>query len=104
VLRAWLEAYRPRALLTADGHPTALVSAALEERNGVDMRATPRPATHTARLASATARAARGRPVGRALADVLEQAAATQGVRIFSPDELASNRLPLERDGAFRRG
>jgi xylulose-5-phosphate/fructose-6-phosphate phosphoketolase len=89
-LRAWLASYRPSELLTADGKPTPLVAAALPAATcaGASPHLSP-PEPN----AVATARCARGVAIGTALGHVLERAAAAGGLRVFSPDELASNRV-----------
>lgn len=101
MLDRWLRSYRPGELLTGTGAPTALLRAALpalvpgscdrEERgltgDGVSCR--------NGLRAGVTGRAAAGRSFGVAVADVLRRFGDQGQFRVFSPDELASNRLTL---------
>lgn len=88
-LAAWLASYRPAELFTAGGTATGALAEALDRvRRGV------RPRT-AAPFETASARPARVRfgGFGEAVSTVLRQHAAVGDLRVFSPDELGSNRL-----------
>jgi xylulose-5-phosphate/fructose-6-phosphate phosphoketolase len=114
-LAEWLASYRPAELLTTDGLPTPLVAEALPPAvahvtpSGVDE---PEPGTSAVRAAIAAM--ARGAPVavapapgrapasfGSAVVDVVKARAKHGGFRLFSPDELRSNRIDLETEGSL---
>lgn len=93
-LQEWLLSYRPAELLDSDGHPTAIVSAALAgppsllpARNATPRRDVPSCAT--------TAIPAAGTDFSESVTQSLARSAAAGGFRLFSPDELASNRICL---------
>lgn len=94
-LRTWLASYRPEDLLTRDGRPTPEVEAALPERQGsrrsifhdTGNRA------HATLGARATARRSERQSFGEAISNVLIRHAKAGDFRVFSPDELLSNRL-----------
>lgn len=88
-LHAWLMAYEPAALFDADGRPSGQVRDALPSP--------PRPEGPGARPARLPV-AAGGHRVYRTFSEAVTAAAdraIATGVRVFSPDELHSNRLPL---------
>jgi xylulose-5-phosphate/fructose-6-phosphate phosphoketolase len=101
MLDQWLRSYRPGELLTGTGAPTTLLRAALpvlvqkpcyrerRDSSGDGM------SCRNGLRAGATGRAAEGRSFGVAVADVLRRFGDQGHFRVFSPDELASNRLAL---------
>lgn len=101
-LRDWLSGYRPQQLLTADGHPAAALEPALA---GLDF--TPPPADIAAltppRGCIAVSRTVADRAHEESFSDaitrVLRERAAQGPFRLFSPDELASNRIHLTDPG-----
>lgn len=106
-LRRWLASYRPHELIDPDGQPTDLVAAALPYPDtgpashtvaGPPRRsapATPLGQNASALLARPDAPIPR-QPFGRAVAAVVTRHAAAGGFRLFSPDELVSNRISLD--------
>jgi len=98
-LAGWLAAYRPRELINLQGAPTEPVSRALDPGRPVNPPAVPSPQGRVGAAASG-ARAARAAdfPFGAAVAEVVTGLHRAYGLRIFSPDGLASNRLNF-RDG-----
>jgi xylulose-5-phosphate/fructose-6-phosphate phosphoketolase len=110
VLAEWLASYRPAELLTPGGHPTPLVDAALPPTatTVTPYRVGERESgTSTARPAAAAVTrgtAAAGTPpagFGSAVAEVVRARAAYGSFRLFSPDELRSNRIDLETEGSY---
>jgi xylulose-5-phosphate/fructose-6-phosphate phosphoketolase len=88
-LTAWLASYRPAELFTTQGRPTDLVRQALPGPT-----AEPETARPSAPLAS------RGPQSWPDVSVVIRERAANGAFRLFSPDEIASNRLQLSADGA----
>ncbi|MFG3227630.1 phosphoketolase [Kitasatospora sp. NPDC048194] len=89
-LADWLASYRPAELLTAQGRPADLVRQAL-----------PGPAR---KLSAAQPAVRLGTGPRRSWADVsavLRARAERPGFRLFSPDEIVSNRLRLDLDGSI---
>lgn len=95
VLSDWLASYRCGELLTDDGRPTALVAGSLPERPPqlAAAKAPTRASKPTRPVVS------RDGSFGDVVADIVRRAAAAERFRLFSPDELASNRISLARDG-----
>ncbi|MEO3756072.1 phosphoketolase [Streptomyces sp. B6B3] len=87
-LAAWLASYRPAELLTVQGRPSAEVRLALPSR-----RPQPAPVSE-----APPPRALGGEPWHQISAVIGERAAAGD-FRLFSPDEIASNRLHLAEAG-----
>ncbi|MFE5159048.1 phosphoketolase [Streptomyces sp. NPDC056697] len=89
-LETWLASYRPVELFTTQGRPTDLVRQAL-----------PGPANEpeTARP-SASLESQRSRPWSGVSA-VIRERATDEAFRLFSPDEIASNRLQMSADGSL---
>ncbi|MEU5929738.1 phosphoketolase [Streptomyces antimycoticus] len=89
-LEAWLASYRPVELFTTQGRPTDLVRQAL-----------PGPAHEpetTGPLASLDPHYSRPWPDA---STVIRERATTGAFRLFSPDEITSNRLHLSADGSL---
>lgn len=86
-LAKWLTSYRPTELLTHQGRPAALVRQALPSRPS---------APPSADVTSPPVRAAAWSEVST----VIRDRAASGGFRLFSPDELRSNRIRLTDDGS----
>nr|MDT0519834.1 hypothetical protein [Streptomyces sp. DSM 41633] len=86
-LEAWLSSYRPEELFTDDGHPRPGLAAALA--------ATAWPRLTGPRRAQLPRATVRQQPVSfaDAVATVVRAHARAGDFRVFSPDELASNRL-----------
>ncbi|MEV8535643.1 hypothetical protein [Streptomyces sp. NPDC051211] len=86
-LEAWLSSYRPEELFTDGGHPGPGLAAALA--------GTAWPRLKASRPAPAPRAAVRQQPVSfaDAVATVIRSHARAGDFRVFSPDELASNRL-----------
>ncbi|MFC4468924.1 phosphoketolase [Streptomyces xiangluensis] len=89
-LAAWLASYRPTELFTTQGRPTDLVRQALP--------GTPTEPDTAPPPASPAARKDRSRPDVSA---VIRERAGHGAFRLFSPDEIASNRLRLAEDGSL---
>ncbi|MCX4461157.1 phosphoketolase (plasmid) [Streptomyces sp. NBC_01340] len=92
-LACWLAAYRPGQLLTPDGRPRSHLLPALPvEPHNQAMLQPPRgciaASTHVAETAA-------GRTFSQAVSAVIRARAAQGSFRVFSPDELASNRIDL---------
>lgn len=91
-LTRWLSGYRPDELFT-DGAPTVTV------RQVLAPAATSRVELHAPRGCIAAARAVAdqvtGLDFGAAITHTLRQLNTVYGLRVFSPDELASNRIEL---------
>jgi xylulose-5-phosphate/fructose-6-phosphate phosphoketolase len=94
VLQRWLASYRPTELFDADGQPTAAVSVALAAPPSPQFPAL-EPARGCVQACAAAARVAAGAGFSKAISDVLQHHAIAGGFRLFSPDELASNRISL---------
>ncbi|MFD3662807.1 phosphoketolase [Streptomyces sp. NPDC058659] len=90
-LAAWLASYEPASLFTDRGQPSDLVRQALPHPAPL-----PRPARPVAPLA---VRGEQGWPLVSA---VIRERAAAGAFRLFSPDEVASNRLHLAEAGDDR--
>ncbi|WP_067479472.1 phosphoketolase [Actinomadura hibisca] len=86
-LARWLASYHPTRLLASDGSPTDLVRQALPTRPRPPRRHPAPPPT------AASAAATPGTTSGATLGVVLADRAHRDGFRLFSPDELASNRI-----------
>jgi xylulose-5-phosphate/fructose-6-phosphate phosphoketolase len=97
-LRTWLAGYRPQQLLTTDGHPAPALVPALPSpdliRPPADIAAlsAPRGCIAASRSAALTAQQ---KSFSQAIPRVLHERAAQGPFRLFSPDELASNRIHL---------
>ncbi|MFJ8475730.1 phosphoketolase [Kitasatospora sp. NPDC094011] len=89
-LAAWLASYRPAELFTAQGRPADLVRQALP---GTALRL---PAAAAAPQISAT-----GDQSWTDVSAVVRARADHPAFRLFSPDEIASNRLRLTLDGSL---
>ncbi|WP_439681579.1 phosphoketolase [Embleya sp. MST-111070] len=87
-LTRWLAGYRPTEILTPDGHPAPALGPALPTPP-IDDEPLPAPRGCIATGVHAAHSA-------RSLPDVLDDRAAQGPFRVFSPDELASNRLTHE--------
>jgi xylulose-5-phosphate/fructose-6-phosphate phosphoketolase len=88
-LAAWLSSYRPAELFNTDGTPRGMLADAL---NLIRRDAPPRvvrPRVSRARSVSLQD----GRSFSEAVTTVLRRHAATGDLRVFSPDEMGSNRL-----------
>ncbi|MEU8954885.1 phosphoketolase [Streptomyces sp. NPDC048518] len=97
-LADWLASYRPAQLLTPGGQPRPhLVPALPPPRPEPDGLPTPRSCvTASAQVAGHAA----GRPFAQVVPEALRARAEQGPFRVFSPDELASNRLRLtDEDG-----
>ncbi|MGW4230437.1 hypothetical protein ACWEF9_14310 [Streptomyces sp. NPDC004980] len=92
-LTGWLASYQPGQLLTSGGRPRPHLLPALplprHEPDGL-----PAPRGCLAASAQVAGRAA-GRPFEQVVPEVLRARAEQGPFRVFSPDELASNRLDL---------
>ncbi|MER6524524.1 phosphoketolase [Streptomyces sp. NPDC001508] len=89
-LAAWLASYRPAELFTTQGRPTDLVRQAM---------AGPPREPETARPPAPLA--ARGPQSWPDVSSVVRERAANGAFRLFSPDEIASNRLAVTTDDAL---
>ncbi|GAA0347121.1 phosphoketolase [Streptomyces blastmyceticus] len=89
-LATWLASYRPAELFTTQGRPTDLVRQALPG---------PPRAPETARPSAPLA--TRGPQSWPDVSSVIRERAANGAFRLFSPDEIASNRLELSADGSL---
>ncbi|WP_231390273.1 hypothetical protein [Nocardia sp. CNY236] len=91
-LERWLSGYRPQELFTS-GAPSPTV------RRGLAPAATRRVELHAPRgciaAASAVADQVAGADFGAAITTTLRELNTVYGLRVFSPDELASNRIEL---------
>ncbi|WP_457029202.1 phosphoketolase family protein [Kitasatospora sp. P5_F3] len=94
LLEHWLASYRPAELFDSDGHPTGELADALETAGwhpaGVPSRQTT--------LQPLSARPRDGGNFGHLMGQVLRDHADAGDFRVFSPDELASNRLGALQD------
>ncbi|MEX0174423.1 phosphoketolase [Streptomyces sp. LMG1-1-1.1] len=90
-LAAWLASYEPAELFTDGGQPSDLVRQALPHPPP-----RPRPAPPVAPLA------VRGEPAWPLVSAVIRERAAAGSFRLFSPDEVTSNRLRLADAGDDR--
>jgi xylulose-5-phosphate/fructose-6-phosphate phosphoketolase len=86
LLQRWMSSYRPSELFDPDGQPTGALTDALDR-----VRVCALPPVELTRPPTATPRAD---SFGVAVTEVLRQFAAAGDFKVFSPDELASNRLP----------
>ena len=93
-LQRWLLSYRPAELLAPDGRPTETVAATLAAPPPLRL---PPPDSHRecVRASASVAAAAVGASFSESITQVLTRGAASGGFRVFSPDELASNRIAL---------
>ncbi|MER5348922.1 hypothetical protein ABT093_01085 [Kitasatospora sp. NPDC002551] len=88
-LESWLASYRPTELFDQDAQPIGLLAEAIES-------AAWHPAEGTGRAALEPPRPvvpAQAGCLGESVGSVLRRHAAAGGFRVFSPDELSSNRL-----------
>ncbi|MGV9839135.1 phosphoketolase family protein [Nocardia niigatensis] len=101
VLRDWLLSYRPHELFTDDASPVSSVSATLGHGPAPD---DPELTPPRGCLASATETATRVRTQGQdfaaAMRHTVTELHAVWGMRVYSPDELASNRVLLDAGSA----
>jgi xylulose-5-phosphate/fructose-6-phosphate phosphoketolase len=96
LLKDWLTDYQPHRLLTGDGHPAPSLVPALPGPVRAPAGAWALTAPRGCIAASCgVAETTEHDPFAVALPDLLRQRAATGTFRLFSPDELDSNRLPL---------
>ncbi len=89
-LATWLASYGPHELIEAGGRPTPLVAAALPESGAAPLPApvgTPPPMPPAEAVS-----------LGMAATAVVSHHAMAGDFRVFSPDELASNQIPLAAD------
>jgi xylulose-5-phosphate/fructose-6-phosphate phosphoketolase len=96
-LARWLASYRP-AELFVDGRPSSLIQAALPVHKPVGAVTVEQPRD----CVQASAAIARNAPVGdlgALVSDLLGARLADGSLRVFSPDELASNRITVAGDG-----
>ncbi|WP_424892250.1 phosphoketolase [Streptomyces sp. XH2] len=92
-LATWLASYQPQRLLTPDGQPhTRLISALPSPR---PVPAGPEPPRGCIAASSAVAATTGPRSFPAAIAPVLSDRARDGAFRLFSPDELASNRIDV---------
>ncbi|MGW1044386.1 phosphoketolase family protein [Streptomyces sp. NPDC002547] len=89
-LAAWLASYRPAELFTTQGRPTDLVRQALPGPPGEPGTARPSAPPASRRLQS-----------WPGVSAAIRERAASGAFRLFSPDELASNRLVVTTDDAL---
>ncbi|MEV6674342.1 phosphoketolase [Streptomyces sp. NPDC051162] len=89
-LAAWLASYRPAELFTTQGRPADLVRQAL-----------PGPAAEPETARPSAPLASRGPQPWPGVSAVVRERAANGAFRLFSPDEIASNRLELSADGSL---
>ncbi|WP_432246649.1 hypothetical protein ACRAR1_00130 [Streptomyces sanyensis] len=87
-LEAWLSSYRPEELFTDGGHPGPGLAAALAAAAWPRLKA-----PHPAPTPRATVRQQQPVSFADAVATVIRVHARAGDFRVFSPDELASNRL-----------
>jgi xylulose-5-phosphate/fructose-6-phosphate phosphoketolase len=92
-LRDWLLSYRPDELIGSDGVPTGLVQAVLPDVS-ISQAPGSAPRRHIGRNDQTRPQPEVRRSFGEAVADVAARHA-TRRFRLFSPDELTSNRIPL---------
>lgn len=92
-LQRWLLSYRPAELLDSDGRPTAAVSVALAAPPS--LRLPPVDAPGECVPACTAVAAAAGSSFSESVTKVLTRSAAAGSFRLFSPDELTSNRIAL---------
>ncbi|MGC4950091.1 phosphoketolase [Streptomyces sp. DT224] len=93
VLADWLASYQPTQLLTLNGRPRPHLLPALPHGRTETVRL-PVPRGCVAASAQVADRAA-GRPFAEVVPEVLRDRAEQGPFRVFSPDELTSNRLDL---------
>ncbi len=96
-LARWLASYRP-AELFVDGRPSALLQAALPATRPVEAGIVKQPGDRVRAGTSAASSAPVG-DLGILLSHLLGPRLADGALRVFSPDELASNRITLIGDG-----
>ncbi|MFK0296933.1 phosphoketolase [Streptomyces sp. NPDC090442] len=89
-LAAWLASYRPAELFTTQGRPTDLVRQAL-----------PGPTAEPGATRPSAPLASRRLQSWPDVSAVVRERAANGAFRLFSPDELASNRLAVTTDDAL---
>ncbi|KAB7835773.1 phosphoketolase [Streptomyces mobaraensis] len=98
-LSAWLASYQPQQLLTSDGHPSPHLIPALPPPRSAPTGCEPPRGCIAASTAVATATGPR--PFPAAIAPVFSARAHHGDFRLFSPDELSSNRIDLhDADGS----
>ncbi len=96
-LAAWLCSYRPQQLLATDGRPRAHLLPALPDAPATP--AGPEPPRGCIAASSAVATEASTASFAQAVPPVLRARGAEGSFRLFSPDELNSNRLDLRDPG-----
>lgn len=96
-LAAWLASYQPAQFLTSSGRPRPHLLPALPQARP-ESDGLPAPRGCVAVSAQVAAHAA-GRPFAQVVPEVLRARAGQGSFRVFSPDELASNRLDLTDEG-----
>ncbi|MEV1040468.1 phosphoketolase [Streptomyces sp. NPDC050204] len=102
-LSRWLTAYRPWQLLTPDGRPHPRLLPALPTKPPGPLGQTiPEPPRGCIAASTRTAETAAGRTFSHALPAVLKARAHQGPFRVFSPDELASNRIALHDEHGNR--
>jgi xylulose-5-phosphate/fructose-6-phosphate phosphoketolase len=103
-LTDWLASYRPGELFTSDAVPTPAVTRALGRTPAPHPRAPAAPRGCVA-AADTVAKAVRGSGSGSgdAITDVLRDLHDAYGLRVFCPDELASNHIHLDGSGHDRQ-
>jgi xylulose-5-phosphate/fructose-6-phosphate phosphoketolase len=103
-LADWLASYRPGELFTSDAVPTPAVTRALGRTPAPHPRAPAAPRGCVA-AADTVAKAVRGSgsSSGDAITDVLRDLHDAYGLRVFCPDELASNHIHLDGGGHDRQ-
>lgn len=92
-LADWLASYQPTQLLTSSGRPRSHLMPALPQHRP-EPDGLPAPRGCVAASAQVAAHAV-GRPFAQVVPEVLRARAEQGAFRVFSPDELASNRLEL---------
>ncbi|GGJ90421.1 putative phosphoketolase [Pilimelia anulata] len=92
-LNQWLNSYAAGQLFDTEGHPTGLLADALAAASYERLPVPPRAEVAVRRPHTRAARATGG-GFGDHVGGVLRAHAAAGQLRVFSPDELASNRLP----------
>ena len=97
-LARWLASYRP-AELFVDGRPSNLFHAALPTPKPADAAAAVEQPRDCIQASTAIATNAPVGDLGTLVSDLLDARLANGSLRVFSPDELASNRITVAGDG-----
>ena len=96
-LEQWLQHYQPGQLFTDSGHPSGCVEAGLgPPRTSPITGPEPSPGCLAAAHDHALKVREAGWEFGAAMTATLQALHQTAGIRVFSPDELASNRIGLD--------